>query len=117
MRDSGKPSAIKKGQEQTKRKNRRRDAFWSLDSPHIENFQGGFSLSQGSWGEPLARELKTEAHRLHHNTMETMDTVEIALLWAEMCCVESDLNKCKYPMGNHGSSGRMSSDLFVFVAK
>lgn len=30
--------------------------------------------------EPLACELKTEVPKLHYNTMETMDTVEITFL-------------------------------------
>lgn len=61
------------------KKKKRRGARWSYDSPHIKNSQGGFALSQRA---PLAWELKTEAPKLDHNTMETMDTREIALLKA-----------------------------------
>lgn len=61
---------------------KKRGARWSHGGPHIANSQGGFALSQESQGEPLARELKTEAPKLHHNTMETMGTVEIAFLQA-----------------------------------
>lgn len=64
------------------KKKKKRGVRWSHGSPHIENSQGGFALSQGSQGEPLARELKTEARKCHHNTMETMDTMEIAFLRA-----------------------------------
>ena len=60
------------------RKEKKRGARWSHCSPHIANSQGGFALSQGSRGEPLAWELKTEAPKLHHNTMETMGSVKTA---------------------------------------
>lgn len=63
-------------------KKKKRGACWSHGSPHIENLQGGFALSQGSQSKPLACELKTEAPKIHYNTMETMDIVEITFLQA-----------------------------------
>ncbi len=63
-------------------KKKKRGARRSRCSPHIMNLQGGFALSQGSQGEPLAWQLKTEAPKLHHNTMETMGNVKIAFLQA-----------------------------------
>lgn len=93
---------------------------WAHGSPHIANLQGGFGLrfSQGSQGEPLARELKTGARKLHHNAVETMDSVKIGFFTGLKCVVCSQTRaKCKYATGNRGTSGRMSPDSFVFAAK
>lgn len=99
-------------------KKKKRCAHWSHGSPHIENSQGGFALSQGSQGKPLAWELKTEAPKLHHNTMETMDAGNHYFFYRpEPVVCSQTQTKCKYSTGNHGSSGRMSPDTFVFAAK
>lgn len=74
---------IEQKKKHKKKKRRRKEGHAGLMAAHtLRTLRVGFALSQGSQGEPLARELKTEAPKLHHNTMETMGTVEIDFLQA-----------------------------------
>lgn len=75
---------------------KKRGARRSCCSPHIANSQGGFVLSQGSQGEPLAWELKTGATQTPPQPWAPQNTFYFFVLRPSICCVLSESSKCKY---------------------